>query len=284
MNPAQLGREEYIEQAYFYRVFRERLEEAATAQEILVSVREEILSTTRLPIAIDFLAGELQLHGRIGQGMSRLLHYFTPFQAFIMQKAEDEESRFDFRIALQILEREAEYRAAENVQQAALFVYQFECVARNRLGYDEGMLAMSRDPQYERAWQEWIARIRFQLGTVDFADLVYLRSQFRVEEIRRQPGKTDYQPTYSVLFGIQEGRIAKANFGKDPLYMFAALQRQLSYPAVPKPRPPRTGPLYEPHVDLRFQRLENRLQLVEQELKGSVDMSLLVKKPQDDDS
>lgn len=279
MNPNRLGREEYIEQAYFYRVFRERLAESVTAQEILASVREEILATTRLPLAIDFLAGELQLHGRMARGMKRLTHYFTPFQAFIFERAEDEESKFDLRVALHILEMEAEYKSAEQVTTAALFIFQFECIARNRLGYDYGMVAISEDPQYDDDWSDWIRKIRFQLGTVDFSDLIYLRSQFRVEEFRRRPGKEDYQPSYPVLFGLPEGRIAKANFGKDPLYMFAALQRQLGYPTVPKPKPLRIGPLYEPHVDLRFQRLENRLQLVEQELKGNVDLNQFIKRP-----
>ena len=32
-----------------------------------------------------------------------------------------------------------------------------------------------------------------------------------------------------VLFGAQEGRIAKAHRGKDPLFLFAALQRHLQH-------------------------------------------------------
>src|SRR5690606_3349457 len=115
----------------------------------------------------------LQLKGKLGEGMARLAHYFTPFQAFIVRRAEDEESRLDFRIALRILEREAEFRAGgTEIQPAALFIFQFECLARNRLGYDEGMLAVAADPAYPESWKTWIGRIRFELGTVDFADLV----------------------------------------------------------------------------------------------------------------
>ena len=77
-----LDREEYIEQAYFFRVYRERLEESVPAQSILDSIHEEILSTTNLPMAIDFLRGEILLTGRVGDGMARLAHYFTPFQVF----------------------------------------------------------------------------------------------------------------------------------------------------------------------------------------------------------
>jgi hypothetical protein len=59
--------------------------------------------------------------------------------------------------------------------------------------------------------------------------------------------------------------------------MFAALQRQLGYPAIPRPAPPRTTPLFDPPVDMRFQRLEARLQLLEQESKTGIDISKLYK-------
>lgn len=281
MPQKQLDREEYIEQAYFFRVYRERLEQNTPAQEILGLIREEILSTTRLPMAIDFLAAELALHGRISDGMKRLGHYFTPFQTFVISKAEDEQSRMDMRIALQVLEREAEYRA-EDPNPAALFVYQFECLARNRLGYDYGLRAVAADPLYDDAWRNWIERIRMQLGTVDFADLLYLRSEFHVEEIRRRNRDPDYQPSYPVLFGLQEGRIAWANLGKDPLYMFAALQRQLGYPAVPRSKPASQRPLFEPAVEMRFQRLEARLAMLESEAKGEFDISKFYKHPGDE--
>src|SRR5690606_38381616 len=127
-------REEYIEQAYFFRVYRERLSDNVASQEILASIHEEILATTKLPMAIEFLRGEILLTGRICDGMSRLSHYFTPFQAFVMAQAEADRSRFDQTIALAILEREAKYRA-ESPTPAGLFIFQFECVARNRLGY-----------------------------------------------------------------------------------------------------------------------------------------------------
>ena len=44
-----LDREEYIEQAYFYRVFRERLATNMATQDVLEHVHQEILSITRLP-------------------------------------------------------------------------------------------------------------------------------------------------------------------------------------------------------------------------------------------
>ena len=98
-----LDREEYIEQRHFFRVYRERIEQNTPAQEILASVRDEILTTTKLPMAIDFLAGELSLKGRVSDGMQQLGHYFSPFQTFVVEKAEAEIGRFDFDQALLIL-------------------------------------------------------------------------------------------------------------------------------------------------------------------------------------
>ena len=164
-----LEREEYIEQAYFFRVYRERLAENVVAQDILPGIHEEILSTTKLPMAIEFLCGEILLNGRIGDGMARLAHYFTPFQTFVIKKAEEERSKFDLKIALEVLQNEAEYRA-ESPTPVGLFVYQFESVSRNKLGYDRGMEAMSQDTMYDERWRDWIMRTRLQLGTVDFAD------------------------------------------------------------------------------------------------------------------
>ena len=209
-----LDREEYIEQAYFFRVYRDRLLENVPAQEILAHIREEILATTKLPMAIDFLGGELQMHGKVSAGMSRLPHYFTPFQAFVVSRAEADESKFDIRLALQILEREAEFRA-ETFHAQGLFMYQFECLARNRLGYDAGLQAVAGDPAFDANWKEWILKIRIQLGDVDFADLIYTRSQQKVEDDKRQRKSP---PTSPILFGISEGRIAKANLGNCLLY------------------------------------------------------------------
>jgi len=276
-----LDREEYIEQAYFFRVFRERIEENVPSQEVLHLVREEILATTKLPMAIDFLRGELEHRGRLSPGMTHLAHYFTPFQAFLVGKAEEDNSKFDLRVALLILEREAQYRS-EDPKTAALFVYQFECLARNRLGYDHGLQAVAGDPMYDEMWRDWIRRARRQLGTVDFADLMYSRSEFALDELRRAERNPDLAPPQPPLFGRPEGRIAKASRGKDPLYMFAALQRQLGYPAVPRSQQVRSGPAFEPAVDMRFQRVELRILLLEQEQKGNVDLSKLARGSFDD--
>ncbi len=270
-----LDREEYIEQAYFFRVFRERIEENLSSQEVLEGLAEEILATTNLPKAIGVMRGELKQTGRFSVAMSFLPHYFTAFQTFVMSRAEDDHARFDARIALEVLEKEAEYRAADP-QPAAMFVYQFECVARNRLGYDQGMQAIAADPLYDEDWRVWISRLPRLLGAHDFADLIDRRSQHHVDDIRRRTHNPDWQPSYPILFGVQEGRIARAHIRKDPLYMFAALQRQLGYPKVPRPRPPRSTPLFDPAVEMRFQRLEARLALMEQEAKGGLDLSKFV--------
>lgn len=265
-----LDREEYIEQAYFFRVFGERLDDSIPSQEVLENIRPEILSTTRLPMALDVLRGELLHTGRMSSGMAVLTHYFTPFQAFILEKSEEDRSKFDQRIALTILEREARYRS-EAATPAGLFIYQFECIARNRLGYDRGLEAMIGDVLYDDHWRDFLKKVRYRLGEQEFADLIYYRSEWYVEEKRR--ARADYQPSQPVLFGKSEGRIAKANRGKDPLYLFAALQRQLNYPAVPRALPNAGQLKLHPQLEQRLQRLEKRLQLLEGESQGKLDLS-----------
>jgi hypothetical protein len=281
--PSQLlDRSEYIEQAYFFRAYRERLQENVPSQEILKSVYEEILTTTKLPMAIEFLKGEILLTGRISDGMARLSHYFTAFQTFVMAQAEADRSKFDQPIGLKVLEREAEYRAGSPTP-SGLFIYQFECIARNRLGYDRGMTAMADDPLYNDDWREWILKTRLQLGTVDFAEILYRRSEHSVVEYRRRMSQPDFQPPFPILFGEQEGRIAKANIGKDPLFMFAALQRQLGYPGIPRAVRKPSEPILHPAVEQRLQRMEKRLTLLESETKGGLDLSKFYVAPVDDD-
>lgn len=275
-----LDHEEYIEQAYLFRIYRERVDDNVPAQEVLNGVGEEILATTKLPMAISFLRAELIQNGRVGGGMARLSHYFTPFQTFVMSKAEEEDSRFDLRVALAILEKEAEYLAEEATPQG-LFLYQFESIARNRLGYGDSLKAVAGDPLYDEDWRAWISRLPGLLGTHEFSELLYRRSQHRVDEHRRRTQNPEYVPSYAVLFGTHEGRIAKANIGRDPLYMFAALQRQLGYPKVPRPVPPKTGPQFDPAIELRFQQLEAKMQVLEGELKGTLDLSQFYKNPPD---
>jgi hypothetical protein len=276
-----LDREEYIEQTHFFRVFAERLRDNIPSQEILATVQEEILSTTKLPMAIDFLRSEILLKGRVSDGMIRLEHYFAPFQAFIMQQAEQEsKSRFDQFMALEILQREAEYRA-NNPTPQGLFIYQFECLSRNRLGYLEGLAAIAGDPLYDEHWREWFGVLRRELGTSDFTDLLYYRSEQFVLDRRRASGDPEADVPYPILFGVREGRIAKAHRKKDPLYMFAALQRQLGYPAVPRFKPKSEQPVIHPALEQRLQRIEQTLKLVQAELKGGIDLSQFYKRAEE---
>jgi hypothetical protein len=266
-----LDREEYIEQVYFFRIFRDRLASNLAAQEILERIHEEILSTTRLPFAIQFLATELKHAGLLASGFAKLPHYFTTFQAFVVRQAEEEGQRFSMPTALLVLEREAAYRADEKRTPPGMFVYQFEAISRNRLGYDEGLAAMAADPVYDADWRGYFDMVRRQVGTVDFADLVYVRSHLYVSEQRRQnPG---YEPPVPPLFGEKEGKIAKANRGRDPLFLFAALQRQLGYPEVPRPKQRDDTESKIEALKVKLREMEARLKLVEGEVRGQIDLS-----------
>lgn len=271
-----LDREEYIEQAYLFRVLCERLPQNMPLQELLLQTRDELLATTRLPMAVDFLRTELEHSGCIAPGMDRLAHYFTPFQTYLVREAEDDRGRFDLRVALAVLRAEAGYRA-EGIRPQGLFLFQFETLCRNRLRYDRGLGAIAEDRSYSNEWREWILTVRSQVGLVDFADLLYLRSDYFQIQRKRRSG-TDLEPEASVLFGEKEGRIAHANRAKDPLYLFAALQRHLNYPAVPRPQPVDDSLQLIPRLMRRFERLEMRIKLLEEEEREGIDISKFYRK------
>ena len=261
---SMLDREEYVEQAYLFRTLRERMQQDVSTQDLLVAIRQELLSTTRLPFAVDFMVGELQLTGGFATAMAHLPHYFAPFQTYVVAEAEKPEGRFDFRVALEILQREAEYRAS-NPSTQGIFLYQFETLCRNRLGYDRGLEAMAGDAVYDDPWREWILTVRRQIGLIDLADMIYVRSQL----YRQTRGKAE-RP---ILFGEKEGKIALANRRKDPLYLFSALQRHLGYPNVPRPRPEETQAQIIPLLQRRIERMESRMKLLEEELRGGINLA-----------
>jgi len=261
-------REECIEQAYFFRILRERVEANLAAQDILGTVSEELLSTTRLPMAVQFVAGEIKHSGSVADGFEKLPHYFTPFQRFVMRQAEDDRRKFVFGAALLVLEREAEYKAKE-LTHAGLFVFQFECITRNRLGYEDGLTAMSLEPTQPPAWQANASMYRKQIGLVEFAELVYLRSEFYVADQRRT--NPDYTPSLQPLFGEKEGKIAKASLGRDQLFLFSALQRQLGYPEVPKPKPQTDAIATITTLEAKLRDVDIRLRMLEAESRGTFD-------------
>ena len=271
-----LPREEYIEQLHLFNVLGERLAENMPAQEALAALREEILATTKLPMAIDLLLSELRHQGAFADGMKLLKHYFTPFQTYVMAEAENDRSRFDLRVGLQILAREVEYRTEENITCQGLFLFQFEALCRNRLGYDEGLESMASDPSYDESWREWILTVRRQIGIVELADLIYVRSDYYQEKqdqsVENRSRIDEAEPQVAKLFGHREGRIAWANRERDPLLLFAAMQRQLGYPEVPRTKQADPEEHLLPQLARRVEQLESRLKLVEEEQRGGIQL------------
>lgn len=266
---SMLPREEYVEQAYFFKTLLQRLGDNLPMQEVMATIRHEVLASTNLPMAIDFLLSELRHTGRFGSAMLKLSHYFSPFQTFLVQQAEDDRGRFDLRTALAILQKEAQYRAEGQATPQGIFLFQFETLSRNRLSYDGGLGAMAKDPVFNEHWRDWIYTVRRQIGLIDLADLIYVRSEHyasRASELQTGPPKV-------ALFGQKEGKIALANRQKDPLLLFSALQRHLAYPVVPRLKPSdRTSDLL-PLLIRRVERMEMRLKLLEDEQKGGIDLS-----------
>ena len=272
-----LDKSEYIEQAYLFKVMSERLPDDVPMQELLEQVRSELLATTKLPMAVDYLLSELRLLGTFSTAMQKLSHYFTPFQTYLVREAEDDRGRFDMRVAIEVLRAEAEFRA-ENAEPAALFLFQFEVLCRNRLRYDPALEAISRDPVYDDDWRQWILTVRRQIGLVDFADLLYVRSQHCVTR-QGEPQTVDGEAKVRLLFGEKEGKIAWANRRKDPLYLFAALQRHLGYPEVPKPEKHDNTEELLPILLSKVDRLEARLKFLEDENRGGIDITKFYQGP-----
>jgi hypothetical protein len=121
--------------------------------------------------------------------------------------------------------------------------------------------------------------LRARLGDVDFADLIFVRSEHFVQERRRV--NPDFTPKFPTLFGEKEGKIARANRGRDPRFLFSALQRQLGYPEVPRPRRPDELESRVLLLEQKIAQLENRLKVAESEIQQDVDLSQVLIKPED---
>lgn len=265
-----LTREEYVEQAYFFRILLERIGQNIPLQELMAQVKFELLASTKLPLAVDHLLGELKHSGQMHGGMAMLKHYFVPFQTFLVAEAEADRGRFDYRTALHILAAESQFRTQDKFNPAGLFFFQFEAIARNRLNYDRGLKAMSEDPAYPTEWQEWLLILRRQLGFIDLADMIFVRSQYYFDRRQRFGDEPAEAP---VLFGLPEGKIANSNRRKDPLFLFSAMQRHLGYPTVPKLEAVDPLPSMIPQMQRRIERLELRIKLMEEEQRGSLDIT-----------
>jgi len=275
-----LPNEEYIEQAFFFNAFYEAVQGGTSTQEFLFFIRNELLATAKLPLAIDFLLTDMKHTGILSAAMTHIRHYFTPFQAFVISESEKENGRFDFRIALKILAVEAEYRSGQPPTQG-LFFYQFETICRNRLGYDKGIDVLSQDDLYDADWKQWLSVLRKQIGLVDLAEMIFYRSGYYKQRFSRTEGAIspiEEREDVPVLFGEREGRIAFATRRKDPMQLFAALSRHLGYPSVPRQKPIAEEENLVPVLQRRIEHLENRLQLLEEELRGGINLNRFIVK------
>ena len=261
-------RDECIEQAYFFRILRERVEANLAAQDVMMGLSEELLSTTRLPMAVQFVASELKHSGSMANGFDKIPHYFTPFQRFVIRQTEDDKRKLTFSTSMLLLEREARYKADE-MTPAGLFVFQFECLTRNKLGYEDGLTAMSLEPTQSKEWQANASMFRKQIGIVEFSELVYLRSEYYVADQKRID--PDFVPSLLPLFGEKEGKIAKASLGRDQLFLFSALQRQLNYPEVPQPKPKDDPGILVQQLEAKLRDLDIRVRMMEAESRGNFD-------------
>ena len=268
-----LSTEEYVEQAYLFKALMERTSAEEPVQDLLGYLREEVLSTTKLPMAIDFLLAELKQLGTMATAMKRITHYFTPFQSFLISTAEDDHCQLQMTTALHLLYHDAQLRS-EKAEPVTMFFHQFETLCRHSLDYDYGLQSIAIDPVYDEVWQKWILSVRHKLGIVDMADLVYIHSEHYVNRKRDDEAAPD-----PVLFGEKEGRIALANRTKETHYLFLALQRQLGYPPVPLPKRMDRNAEIVPKLKQMVERLEVRVKFLEDEQRNQgIDLSRFYKK------
>ena len=268
-----LDREEYIEQAHFFRMLAERNQMGVSTQDLLGMVREEILSTTKLPMAIDFLAGELKLIGVFHTAMAKLSHYFTPFQTFVISEAERDAGGSTWCWHLQSWP--AKPSTGPAARRRREFSVRVRIAGAQPAGLRPGAGGDRRRPDLRRG----LARVDPDRAAPGGPGRL-CRSDLRAQRALLSPpawpahGASD-EPANErpVLFGEGEGRIALANRGKDPLLLFNALHRHLGYPEVPRPAKPDESPQLVPQLLRRVERLEARLKLVEEELKGGIDLT-----------
>lgn len=265
-----LEREEYVEQAHLFELLHEQAGGQFPIQELLEQLRHEVLATTRLPLAMEYLLTEVKHSGLLGPAMHQLAHYFTPFQTYLIDQSEADTGRFMMNTAFKIMEAEAKYRLGD-AQPAGMFFFQFEVLCRNRLSYDRGLSAISGDPLYDDAWSRWILGLRAEIGLVDIADLIFIASTHYRDKLLA--AKQSVEGKGPFLFGDKAGRIALANRRKDPLYLFSALQRHLGYPPVPRPKAVDREHEIIPQMARRIERLEARIQLMEEERRASLDIT-----------
>jgi hypothetical protein len=137
---------------------------------------------------------------------------------------------------------------------------------------------MAPDPWYPSEWQKWIAEVRHQLGLLDLADMIFVRSRHYLTRKRL----SEAEAPHPILFTEKEGRIALANRKKEPLYLFAALQRHLGYPTVPRNLPRLDDAVSLLGLQAKLSALETRIKMMEEEQRaGAVDLEKLYPRPKE---
>ena len=180
-----LEREEYIEQVYFFRTLRERLIDGLPSQEILARIGEELLSTTKLPLAVSFLHVDMKGIGvdGAGHGADQPLFHAVPGPRRQPGRERHEPVSDGTSPARPGARSQVQIRRA--VAAGAFSCFSSRRLSRNRLGYNKGLAGMADDPIYSDDWKDYILTLRTRLGDVDFADLIFVRSEQFVRERRR---------------------------------------------------------------------------------------------------
>ena len=266
-----LDREEYIEQAYFFRASASGSPTTCRPRTSSPRLHEELLTTTRLPYAVQFLAAEIKHTGPARQRVREAAALLHPFQAFVIRQAEEEKQRFPMAdgAAGAGTRGRVPGRAAD---QPGLFVYQFETIARNRLGYIDGLAAMAADPLYDADWRATSTSSAGRSATSTSRDLVYLRSELYVTEQRR--ANPAYEPSRAAALRREGGEDRQGQPRPRPavpVRRAAAATRLPRGAAVTQRDDGKTRSWSK--IETKLRELETRLKLAEGELRGNIDLS-----------
>ena len=186
-------------------------------------------------------------------------------------------SRFSMEQALLILEREAKYKSENPARRPVHFPVRVSVAKPAGLHPGTGA-AMSADPLYTEDWRDYILMLQTRLGDVDFAKPHPSYYAHFVKERRKT--NPEFEPKYPTLFGEREGKIARANRGRDPVICWhwtASL-------AIPRSRDSAAPTSSKPAFSCSSRRSPSSRTAsrpAESELNQDVDLSQVIVKPED---
>ena len=139
----RLDHDEYVEQAHFFRTLGERLPQNMPLQDLLLSCRTRSWRPRScLRVGVSARRAETFRRDRRGDGEAAAL-FHARSRPTSCRRRKTSEVVLTCGWLSNCCACEAEYLARGATRQG-MFMYQFECLCRNRLRYERGLDAMAR--------------------------------------------------------------------------------------------------------------------------------------------